>query len=132
MGIHVKKHYNTTYYIQNHLHHSALGQVRLSSHNLGIETGRHCKPSKPPEERICACCSSGQVDDEIHFLTHCKAHDDLRNIIFPDYLTIPMPDMLDRPDSVVFTELMCSTDPVTLKLLSKFIFLAFKDRGWPS
>ena len=36
-------------YVQNPLHRSALAQLRLSSHNLGIETGRHCRPSKLPK-----------------------------------------------------------------------------------
>ena len=130
----LKKHCSLEYYllyVQNPLHRSALAQLRLSSHNLGIETGRHCRPSKLPENRICAFCPSGQVDDEIHFLIHCKAHDDLRTTILPD-LKPPLPDAVDRPDSIVFTEIMCSTDPVILKQLGKFIFLAFKDRRLPS
>ena len=73
--------YYLLYDVQNPLHRSALAQLRLSSHNLGIETGRHCRPSMLPEDRICAFCPSGQVDDEIHFLIHCKAHDDLRTTI---------------------------------------------------
>ena len=74
----LKKHCSLEYYllhVQNPLHHSALAQLRQSSHNLGIETGRHCRPSKLPENRVCAFCPSGQVDDETHFLIHCKAHD---------------------------------------------------------
>ena len=89
----LKKHCSLEYYllyIQNPLHHNALVQLMLSSHNLGIETGRHCRPSKLPETPICAFCPSGQVDDEIHFLIHCKAHDALRTTILPD-LNIPPP-----------------------------------------
>ena len=73
----------------------------------------------------------GQVDDEIHFLLLCKAHDDLRTTIFP-ILTYPLPDAVDQPDSAVFTELVCSIDPGILKQLSKVIFRAFKDRRLPS
>ena len=94
---------------------------------LGIETGRHCKPSKLPEDWICAFCSSGQVDNEIHFLIHYKALDVLTTTILPD-LKPPLPDAVDRPDSVAFTELMYTTDKVILKQFSNFIFLAFKDR----
>ena len=130
----LKKHSSLDYYllyVQNPLHHSALAQLRLSSHNLGIDTGGHCRPSKLPENRICAFCPSGQVDNEIHFLIHCKSHDALRTTILPD-LKPPLPDAVDRPDSIVFTEIMCSTDPVILKQLGKFIFIAFKDRKLPS
>ena len=43
-----------------------VAQYRLSSHNLGIETGRHTKPPKTQEQRLCLYCRNGCVDDEIH------------------------------------------------------------------
>ena len=45
---------------------------------------------------------------------------------------LALPDAVDRPDSIVFTDLMCSSDPVILKQLGKFIFLALRDRRVPS
>ena len=73
--------------------------------------------------------SALQVDDEIH----CKADDALRTTILPDLRPPPpLPDAVYRPDSIVFTEIMCAIDPVILKQLGKFIFLAVKDRRLPS
>ena len=39
--------------VTNHFHRVSLAQYRLSSHNLGIQTGRHTKPPKPQEQRLC-------------------------------------------------------------------------------
>ena len=50
----------------------------FSSHNHGIETGRHPKPPKPKEQRLCLCCTNACVDDEIHFLTECDIHTETR------------------------------------------------------
>ena len=64
--------------VTNPFHRIALAQYRLSSHNLGIETGRHTKPPKPQEQCLCLYCRNGCVDDEIHFLTECDIHTETR------------------------------------------------------
>ena len=64
--------------VTNPFHRVALAQFRLSSHNLGIETGRHTKPPKPQEQRLCLYCRNGCVDDEVHFLTECDIHTETR------------------------------------------------------
>ena len=48
----------------------SLTKLRLSSHNLEIERGRHTKPVTPAIERLCIVC--GVVDDELHFVTSRK------------------------------------------------------------
>ena len=52
----------------------ALSRLRMSSHMLEIERGRHVKPQKIPlEQRIsCQRCTSNSVDDEIIFLINCS------------------------------------------------------------
>jgi hypothetical protein len=62
-------------------HRSALTRLRTSSHNLMIESGRYSKPNKTPvHERLCKLCK--EVEDEMHFLTKCKLHDNERAILF--------------------------------------------------
>ena len=52
----------------------ALSRLRMSSHMLEIERGRHFKPPKIPlEQRICQRCTSNSVDDKIHFLIFCSS-----------------------------------------------------------
>ena len=49
-----------------------LARIRLSSHNLVIETGRWRKPSPiPRDERLCTTCNLGVIDDEVHFIYEC-------------------------------------------------------------
>ena len=43
-------------------------QLRLVSHNLQIELGRHRRPVVLREERLCTC---GAVETEYHFLFEC-------------------------------------------------------------
>ena len=51
----------------------ALSRLRISSHMLEIERGRHVKPQKIPlEQRTCQRCTLISVDDGIHFLITCS------------------------------------------------------------
>ena len=50
-------------------------KLRLSSHNLLIETGRHKKI--PRELRICPLCHV-EVEDEFHYVLKCSIFNDLR------------------------------------------------------
>ena len=65
--------------ITNLKHRRSLTQLRLSSHKLLIETGRHKKI--PAKERFCPFCRT-EVEDEIHFVIKCKMYDHLREPLF--------------------------------------------------
>ena len=62
--------------IPNTKHRIDMTRLRLCSHSLNIETGRHNATKR--EDRICALCSTGTVEDEIHALTQCSVYDDIR------------------------------------------------------
>ena len=55
--------------VTNRRHRIAMCRLRVSCHNLRIETGRYKRPQIPAEQRICLYCNSGMVDDEKHFIT---------------------------------------------------------------
>ena len=59
----------------------------MSSHHLGIEVGRHARPSIPVKDRVCTVCID-KVDDEIHLLTECKKHEKSRNCMLNDIADI--------------------------------------------
>ena len=66
-------------YMDTHMPHSsrvAIGQLRVASHRLEIETGRHT--SIPREERICRVCTE-EVESEEHFVCRCRAYDQIRD-----------------------------------------------------
>ena len=52
-----------------------LTRLRTGSHSLAVETGRHARPIKPREERICDC---KEIEDETHFLLKCHKYYHLR------------------------------------------------------
>ena len=70
-----KQNYELEYYlvwVKDQRYRIAMTRLRLSSHNLAIETGRHAKPKVPPHMRLCRRCNTQCIDDEIHFLLVCS------------------------------------------------------------
>ena len=57
-------------------------KLRISSHNLRIETERH--KSKPVDRslRICKFCTQNDIENEIHFLTKCPFHNSFRSKLY--------------------------------------------------
>jgi len=51
-------------------HRKYFTRLRISAHNLKIETGRHTRPKTPVEKRVCNHCN--EVDDELHFMLICN------------------------------------------------------------
>ncbi len=51
-----------------------LAKLRMSSHNLHVETGR--RNGVPREQRLCHC--ETDVETECHFLSICESYSDLR------------------------------------------------------
>lgn len=54
----------------------AIGQLRVASHRLEIETGRHS--GVPREERVCRVCIE-EVESEEHFVCRCRAYAQIRD-----------------------------------------------------
>ena len=113
--------------VKNQNYRTALAQYRLSSHNLGIEIGRHCRPPKPPCDRICLYCSIGAIDDEVHFLTTCEFHNEPRTT-FESYLNGKILNYHNKSDMDKFILVMKETDTGIINALAKFVYTAFKQR----
>ena len=64
---------NHNLYIPEH-YRTAYTRMRLSSHNLKIETGRWSRI--PRERRLCQC---GSVQDEVHVILHCPLLQNIRD-----------------------------------------------------
>ena len=60
--------------LPNLKHMSTIARLRMSSHTLAIETGRHAKPKIAKEERKCRYCNLDDVEDEEHFLLKCPLY----------------------------------------------------------
>ena len=47
-------------------------KIRINNHKLMIETGKYNQT--PHNDRFCAVCNSGIIEDEFHFLLHCPKY----------------------------------------------------------
>ena len=59
---------------------SLIGQIRMGSLKLGIETGRYY--GIPRHERLCKLCKTDKIEDELHFLFNCEAYVNVRNELY--------------------------------------------------
>ena len=57
---------------------SLITKIRISAHQLAIETGRYMKPPLPVPERFGKNCKN-KVEDEKHFILYCPLYKNLRN-----------------------------------------------------
>ena len=68
------------YKIKNIRHKIALTRLRLSNHNLRIETGRHLRPKLERHERKCFICSD-EIENELHFVVKCPLYSSERKVL---------------------------------------------------
>ena len=55
-----------------------LTKYRLSDHQLAVETGRY------RQTWLCAHCSTGDVETEMHFLVHCEKFSSVRDFHYQE------------------------------------------------
>ena len=55
-----------------------LVNLRISSHKLRIETGRH--DNTPRDIRLCNLCNCNRIEDETHFLLDCPRFSSIRDV----------------------------------------------------
>lgn len=56
--------------ITSHLYRTTVTKLRISAHQLGIETGRYT--NTPREKRLCPLCDDNRLDNEDHLLSECN------------------------------------------------------------
>ena len=96
-----------------------LAKLRISNHQLEIETGRYQK--KVIDQRLCKLCNqNGMVEDEFHFLLTCKAYQAERNEFFTKINAIIVPfESYTSQEQFLF--LMSTNDTEVIMLLIYFI-----------
>ena len=120
-------------YIRNKRQQQALARLRVSSHNLYIETGRHSRPFVPSHKRICNYCPLNEIDNEKHFLLKCTFHSVERRSLFKvvnSFLEKEKEKSSLYPDLIngQSIALMRTKDPIVLGVLGKYIYEGFKKR----
>ena len=96
-----------------------LAKLRLSSHNLLIETGRHNNIDR--NDRKCTICNNNDIEDEYHFVLICTLYDSLRKQYISNYFT-------RNPSMFKFLELLNSERKSVLTKLAIYCNKAFKLR----
>ena len=106
-------------------------RLRVSSHKLHIELGRHVRPPIPPTYRLCQFCNSREIDDEVHFLINCEFHGENRNSLLADISHLCCLDRKLSPENK-FKCIMKSKNKSVLAAVAKFVYNVFKKRGYGS
>ena len=103
----------------------ALSRLRTNSHTLEIECGRHDRPKKPIEARLCSTCSL--VEDEQHFVCACLVNREIRAFMY-DKISGIYSNFIHLNDEDKFIFLMANTDRRILNWLGKFVYQSFQIR----
>ena len=95
---------------------------------MAIETGRYVRPYKKPEGRISPICKK-DVEDQIHFLTLCRAYQEKRSTLF-EYLNKEYRISVNRmaPDDVFLFLINPSSKNKPVKLIAKYVFDCYEKR----
>ena len=107
---------------------SALTKFRLSDHKLHIESGRHCNPRKPIEERLCKICNNQEIEDEIHFLLNCFFYCDLRSSLIQLAASLNH-SFHNLSPKEKFSFLMCNSHPALVQEIALYIYRAMRARS---
>ena len=98
---------------------NALAKLRLNSHKLNIETGRHRQIER--NLRICTLCNMNDIEDEFHFFLVCPFYTHFRNIYIEKYYR-------NRPSMYKFIALLKSDKRNVLNKLAVYCIKAFELR----
>jgi len=105
--------------VENKKHRNIIAKLRLSSHKLLIETGRHQNIVR--DQRKCVLCNLNDIEDEYHFVIKCPYYADIRNTLIPKYYR-------SRPSMFKFIELLNCSNKIVLRKLAIFCLKCFKLR----
>ena len=98
-----------------------MAKLRLSSHCLRIETGRH--ENLPKKDRICLRCES-EIDDEVHFLITSSYFNTERTLFFSN-INLFISNFHGETPEIFFILLLNSNNSTVLNMLAKYIKLCF-------
>ena len=103
-------------------------KLRISAHNLAIETGRYSKPIETPiEKRLCFHCK--EIENELHFVLKCPLYNAERNLLYHELSNILSVDL--SPTNELFNLLMSGLqgDHDVGKTFCNYINMCFKRRS---
>ena len=118
-------------YIQDFSVRCTLARLRVSAHNLQVETGRFNKTKTPRDQRFCLYCKTLNifiVEDEIHFLLVCSLFNEERQK-FLEEIHKKFPATVLLNDRNMFLWLMSQEDYIITKRIGMFCKTSFTKRS---
>ena len=103
-------------------------KFRISNHQLQVETGHYRTDKTFNTNRICQLCNLNDTEDENHLLFYCHYYNSIR-ISFTQNLNTLYPDFVYKKSEECIEQLMNSSNNVTVKLFSKFVYDCFLKRS---
>ena len=91
--------------LENRKFRNAVAKLRLSSHKLFVETGRHRQI--PRQDRNCILCNIDDVESERHFIRICPFYNNIRDTHIQRYFRT-------RPSMFKFVQLLNETSKQVL------------------
>ena len=115
------------YTIKNVRHKIALTRLRLSNHNLRIETGRHLRPKLPRQERKCFICID-EIENELHFVVKCPLYSSERKELYKALMhnSKYFDSLTSDEQKLMF--IMTNEDNDVMAKLAKFVFNSMQIR----
>ena len=128
-----KYHFSTEPYLKtcnNFYFRRDICRLRISSHKLQIETGRHLprKDRLKPEERLCIYCKNNEMEDEFHFLMKCDFYNDERSLLYKK-VSEKYQEFDSLNDANKFKFIMGLHDQDTIWALGHYVSTCFKKRS---
>ena len=105
--------------IKNIRHKVALSRLRLSNHNLLIETGRHMRPKLERHERKCFICRD-EIENESHFVIKCPLYTSERKALYMSLTHNSKHFELLTSDEQKFIFIMTNENDEVMASLAKF------------
>jgi hypothetical protein len=127
LNFHKEQYLDSLWYFQ---YRSDYAKLRLSTHNLHIESGRHVSGELrlSPDKRICKFYTLNECEDEIHFITRCPKYDDLRQKMILN-LTCRYNEVSLLSNSMLFTWLVTNQDHFVITEFAKYVHQSFELRN---
>ena len=113
--------------VKNIRHKIALTRLRLSNHNLRIETGRHVRPKLERHERKCFICSD-EIENELHFVVKCPLYSRERKVLYKALTQNSKHFESLTSDEHKFMFIMTNEDNDVMAKLAKFTFNSMQIR----
>ena len=105
--------------VPNRNQRCSLTRMRISAHNLRIETGRYSRPNPTPiNERTCKYCPDEALDNEAHFLLSCRTFA-LKRECFFNKMSCIVPNFKTLSDQDKLLTILSPATPAAVKVSNK-------------